>query len=82
MNTNKETTTTLYEDIANSVGYAFYQCFDSNIEILKRKENEEKMHELGRLVDAYRFATTRIQEDVQLEWPIDEDLLRKIKSLC
>lgn len=66
---------------ANCVGYAFSQCYDSDIEILIGiKNDEQQLQQLKVLVAEYEQALEIVKDEYSLMWPISKDLIETIKK--
>ena len=66
---------------ANCVGYAFSQCYDSDIEILIGIEkDEQQLQQLKTLVAEYEQALEIVEDESTLMWPISKTLIDTIKK--
>ena len=66
---------------ANCVGYAFSQCYDSDIEILISIENDEQqLQQLKALIAEYEQALEIVDDEATLMWPISKTLIETIKK--
>lgn len=66
---------------ANCVGYAFSQCYDSDIEVLIRTENDEQqLQQLKALIAEYEQALEIVEDEATLRWPISKTLIETIKK--
>lgn len=69
----------MYKVFANSVGYAFEQCYSSCIEITHKIENDEQhLQMLKELVAAYEQACEKVEGEIFNS--IDEELIAKVKN--
>jgi hypothetical protein len=64
---------------ANSVGYAFKQCFRNGVSISKKiTTDDEHLQELKNLAKEYLMALEIVEEPAQLYNGIDEKLIAKV----
>lgn len=64
---------------ANSVGYAFEQCYSSGIAITKKlTTDDEHLQELKNLAKEYLMALEIVEEPAQLYNGIDGKLIAKV----
>jgi phosphoribosylamine-glycine ligase len=64
---------------ANSVGYAFKQCYSSGIAITKElTTDDEQLQELKNLATEYNMALEIVDEPAQLYNGIDDMLIAKV----
>lgn len=65
---------------ANCVGYSLSQCYDSNIEVLDKINNDDDLLEmLKTLVLEYEQALEIVEDESTLMWPVSVEFREGVK---